>query len=367
MATQWGTVHGMPPWGMPTKKKKAEWEKYIGTMPSITGEQAAVSTPMSEYLAEAIKGFGAAPSFEDWAKTNMPDMFGGTLGSQVQNYYAEALKGITPDMFGGALGSQAQAAYAEALSGVAPDVFGGPLGAQAQAAYMGAMTGLTPQMFGGELGAEAKGAYAEALSGEFPEEYYQKSIYDPAMEEFMQDIMPALKESYVGTGAITGTEVGERIGREAGRLQTSLTGIRAQLGQQAKQRSYEAAGNYMQAFQMAEGANRNRALSAAGMYQTAYQSGEEQAKQRQLMAAGNYQQAYQSAVEQAKARQLSGATSLAQYNLEYTKIAYDNYVRQNPAASEILQAALSYLNIPIMGVYQKPEPSKPARETSSRG
>ena len=202
------------------RRAKSKWEDIIGTMPSITGEQAAVSTPMSEYLAGALAGVGDQPTFADWSKTNVPPMFGG------------------------------------------------------------------------ELGELAKGAYSEALSGAFPESYFQKAVYTPAMTEWMEDIMPSIKESYVSTGAITGTEVGERLGKEARRLEEGLMGVRATLGQQAKERSYQAAQTYQQSWQ------------------------------NQL------------------------------------QIAYQNYVGKHPDAATILQAALNYLNIPMMAAYQKPEPEK---------
>lgn len=202
------------------RARKDDWEDIIGTMPSITEEQAAVSTPLSEYLSEAIAGVGTAPTFEEWTTQ----------------------------------------------AGGVPDVFGGQLGAQAQ------------------------GVYAEAMQGAFPEQYYQEAVYKPAMREWQEDIMPSIKESYVATGAITGTEVGERIAKEAGRLGQSLAGAKAGLAEQQKVRS--------------------------------------------LTAAGQYQQAY----------------------METLKLAYTDYVKQHPAASEILQAALNYLNIPMMAAYQKPEP-----------
>jgi len=197
--------------------KKNEWQDIIGTMPSTTGEQAAVSTPLSEYLAEALAGLGEGEAtFEDWSKGNVPDVFGGQLGKQ------------------------------------------------------------------------AMGVYSEAMEGAFPEQYFKEAIYNPTMTEWQQDIMPSIKESYVGTGAITGTEVGDRIAREAGRLQQGLVGTRAELAQQQKARGLQAAGEYTQAYQQ------NLAL------------------------------------------------------------AYDDYIKRNPAASELLQAALAYLNIPMMAAYQKP-------------
>ena len=239
----------------PAKETDNKWKKYIGIMPSITGEQQAVNTPLSNYLAEALAGVGNQQTFADWSQTNMPGMFGG------------------------ALGGKAQSAYSEALSGA------------------------IPSMFGGELGGEAISAYKEALAG-------QPVGYNPSGADFLQNVMPAIKESYVGTGAISGTEVGDRINREASVRMENIANIKASLFDQAKQRQAIAAGNYQQSW-----ASMNEA-----------------AKQRQLAAASSYQQQYQNQLQ----------------------VAYQNYTAQNPAASEILQAALSYLNIPLMGVYQKP-------------
>ncbi len=162
----------------PYSEGNKDWQDIIGTMPSITEEQAAVGTPLSEYLAEALATVGETPSFEEWAQ-----------------------------------------------------------GADAM-----------PSMFGGPLGEQAQGVYAEAMQGVFPEEYYQEAVYKPAMTEWMEDIMPSIKESYVATGAITGTEVGERIGKEARRLGQSLAGVKAGLAEQAKVRSLAAAGQYGAAY-----------------------------------------------------------------------------------------------------------------------
>ncbi len=165
-----------PTWG--GGRKEDEWQDIIGTMPSLTPEQAAVGTPMSEYLAEAIAGIGERPTFEEWA--------------------------------------------------------GKP--------------GAVPPMFGGPLAGQAKGVYAEAMRGAFPEQYYQEAVYKPAMTEWREDIMPSIRESYVATGAITGTEVGERISKEAGRLGQSLAGVKAGLAEQQKVRALTAVGQYGTAY-----------------------------------------------------------------------------------------------------------------------
>ena len=236
-------------------KKKNDWQDIIGTMPSITGEQEAVNTPLSNYLAEALAGIGNQPTFEDWSKTNVPDMFGGALGGQAKSAYSEALTGAMPSMFGGELGGQAMSAYAEALAGKPVD-------------------------------------------------------YNPSGADFLQNVIPAIKESYVGTGAITGTEVGDRINREASVRMENIANIKADLFNQAKQRQ----------------------AVAAQAYQTGWGNQANAIKDRQALAAANYQTGW--------ANQL--------------KVAYENYTAQNPSASVILEAALNYLNIPMMAAYQKP-------------
>ena len=216
----------------PKKKTDDDWQDIIGTMPSVTEEQQAVNTPMSDYLAEAIAGIGDQPTFQDWSSQ-----------------------------------------------------------------------GNIPDVFGGELGGEAMSAYSEALAGDPVD-------FNPSGANFLQNVIPAIKESYVGTGAITGTEVGDRINRESSVMQESIANTRAGLYNQAKNRQATAAGNYQQSW-----ANMNQAI-----------------KQRQIAAASNYQQQYQNVMSQ----------------------AYDNYIKQNPDSSTVLQAALSYLNIPMMAAYQKP-------------
>ena len=172
-----------------TTKSNDDWQDIIGTMPSITTEQQAVNTPLSNYLATALTNVEKQPTFQDWSKLNTPSVFGGELGDQAKGVYSEA------------------------------------------------MTGEMPNMFGGELSGEAMSAYSEALRGEPVD-------YNPSGANFLQNVIPAIKESYVGTGAITGTEVGDRINREASVRQESIANIRAGLYDQAKNRQAVAAGNY---------------------------------------------------------------------------------------------------------------------------
>lgn len=182
MAGQYGTYYQAlsesKPWNIGKKKTEIpgdEWQDIIGTMPSITGEQAGVSTPLSDYLSSIFSG-------------------------------------------------QPSAGY-ESMQGM----------------------------------------YGQAL-----EDYYQEAIYKPTMQEFTEEMIPQIKESYVATGAITGTEVGDKIAKQTAKVQQYLLGQKATL-------------------------------------------------------------------------------------------AYQDYMARNPATAELLQAALAYLNIPMMAAYQKPtdESGKP--------
>ena len=174
--SQYGTYYqelsASKPWNVGKKKNEIpgdDWQDIIGTMPSLTGDQEGVSSPLSNYLSGILSG-------------------------------------------------QPSAGYEK-----------------------------------------MQGMYSQAL-----EDYYQEAIYKPALQEFEDYTIPSVKEEYVATGAITGTEVGDRVARETSKFQQSMLGVKATL-------------------------------------------------------------------------------------------AYQDYMARNPGTAELLQAALSYLNIPMMAAYQKPE------------
>ena len=172
--SQYGTYYqelsASKPWNVGKKKTIPgdDWQDIIGTMPSLTGDQEGVSSPLSNYLSGIFSG---KPS---------------------EGY--ESMQGI----------------------------------------------------------------YSQAL-----EDYYQEAIYKPGLEEFEEYTIPSVKEEYVATGAITGTEVADRVARETRKFNQSMLGVKATL-------------------------------------------------------------------------------------------AYQDYMARNPGTAELLQAALSYLNIPMMAAYQKP-------------
>ena len=168
----YGSYHNPAIWGKKDTSKNDDWQDIIGTMPSITGEQEGVSTPLSDYLS-------------------------GILSGQPSEGYENM-----------------------------------------------------------------QGMYSQAL-----EDYYQEAIYKPGLQEFEDYTIPSVKEEYVATGAITGTEVADRVARETSKFQQTMLGAKATL-------------------------------------------------------------------------------------------AYQDYMARNPGTAEILQAALAYLNIPMMAAYQKPEDTK---------
>lgn len=144
MAGQYGTYYAelsaSKPWNIGKKKPTIpgeDWQDIIGTMPSITGAQETVSSPLSDYLS-------------------------GILSGQPSEGY-ESMQGI----------------------------------------------------------------YSQAL-----EDYYQEAIYKPGLQEFEQYTIPSIKEEYVATGAITGTEVADRIARETGKFQQTMLGAKATLAYQ---------------------------------------------------------------------------------------------------------------------------------------
>jgi len=185
--SQYGTYYqelsASKPWNIGKKKTIPgdDWQDIIGTMPSLTGDQEGVSSPLSNYLSGIFSG---KPS---------------------EGY--ESMQGI----------------------------------------------------------------YSQAL-----EDYYQEAIYKPGLEEFEEYTIPSVKEEYVATGAITGTEVADRVARETRKFNQSMLGVKATL-------------------------------------------------------------------------------------------AYQDYMARNPGTAELLQAALSYLNIPMMAAYQKPtdEAGKPNKTWGS--
>lgn len=266
--------------------------------------------------------------------------------------------------------------------------------------------------FGGELGGETGGALARALSGEFPSEYFQKSIAGPAREQFREETAPGIREEFAGPGTFWGTARAGAVTKERGKMEQNLAAISGQLGHQAQERSLQAATISMNArqnqIQMAlqelagqrnlANAQQVTALNAAISQLEAEQNNQiAAANELNRLSQGKYQEIalaqgrwetevgalqqqqqmeYQGAVQEAQMGQQAWATGLQgqlqqqaqqqqgyqqsqaqaqQLYVQEMQTAYDNYIRQNPAMAENLQAALNYLNIPILTTYQEYE------------
>lgn len=216
--------------------------------------------------------------------------------------------------------------------------------------------------FGGELGGETQSALASALSGEFPEEYFQASIAGPARERFEEETAPAIREEFGGPGTFWGTARAEAVTREGGKVERNLAAIRGELGNQAQQRSLQAAVVSMNARQnqinmaiQELSSQRNYASAQQVTALNAAISQLENQQNNQIAAAnelnrlsqGKYQE-----MAQAQQQYQFGQAQAQQLHLAEMQTAYNAYTQQNPAMAEYLQAALSYLNIPMLATYQ---------------
>ena len=263
--------------------------------------------------------------------------------------------------------------------------------------------------FGGELGGATSGALATALSGKFPEGYFQASIAGPARTQFAEETAPAIREEFAGPGTFWGTARAGAVIKEQGRMENNLAAIRGELGNRAQERSLQAAvasvnarqnqiqmaiqelagqRNYANAQQLTAlnaaisqletqqnnqitAANELNRLSqgkyqeialAQGRWETevgALQQQQQLAQQGLTQEAQFGQQAWQTSLQaqlqqQAQAQQQYQFGQAQAQNLYLTEMqtAYNNYIQQNPAMAEYLQAALNYLNIPMLATYQ---------------
>lgn len=210
--------------------------------------------------------------------------------------------------------------------------------------------------FGGELGVQTRGALETALRSEFPEEYFQTAIARPAREEFEEERAPAIREEFAGPGTFWGTARAGEVTGERGKMERNLTAIRGELGEEAQKRSLQAAATSMSARQ-----NQIQMALSELSSQRAYATGQQQI-------------ALNAAIAQLQKQQSGMTTAMSELNRlsqgKYQEIAmaqeryltemrttFEEYTRRHPGMSEALQAALSYLNIPMLATYQPYEES----------
>lgn len=75
------------------------------------------------------------------------------------------------------------------------------------------------------------------LKGEFPEQYYRDTLYQPALKNWQEDILPVLNESYAGPsgGGYWGTARANAAGKSARDLTDTLAAKRAELAWNVQQ------------------------------------------------------------------------------------------------------------------------------------
>ena len=322
----------MAGWITPKKKKKGAIETFpIGEdlvgFPSLLPEQQGVSGALSTALLNLLQ--------EPPAPFAYPEPF--------------AYEGVSPADVGSLQGMLAS------MPGASPEV-------QQTLSTLMAGAGAQPEQtleqilasiptFGGELGGETQSALARALSGEFPEEYFQASIAGPARAAFGRETAPAIREEFAGPGTFWGTARAGAVTGERGKMEENLAAIRGELGNEAQKRSLQAAITSMNArqnqIQLAMSELNNQRAYASGQQRTALDAAitQLQGEQTKMIAAGNEL----NRLTQGKYQEIAMAQE--RYMTEM-KVAYDNYTRENPAMAEILQAALSYLGIPMLAAYQ---------------
>lgn len=307
-------------WG---KKKKNVWnigDDLVG-FESLTPSQQAANQALLTALTGQLSGRAAPFKFPSFAYEGVNPADVGRLSTGVGT--AQATQTLEELMAGG--GARPTQTLEEIIAGI--------------------------PTFGGELGAETKGAVARALSGEFPEEYFQASIAGPAREQFAEETAPAIREEFGGPGTFWGTARAGAVTREQGKVESNLAAVRGELGNQAQVRSLQAAIISINARQnqinmaIQELASQRNTADREGVVKlNAAIAQLEDARNAQIAEANELNR-----LSQGKYQEIAMAQD--RYLTEM-KAAYDEYTRKNPAMSESLQAALSYLNIPMLATYQ---------------
>jgi hypothetical protein len=70
---------------------------------------------------------------------------------------------------------------------------------------------------------------ADLLKGKFPEQYYQDTLYAPALKQFQQDTQPQLEEQYAGNGGYWGSARANAVAKGYRDLGDTLAAKRAEL------------------------------------------------------------------------------------------------------------------------------------------
>lgn len=254
--------------------------------------------------------------------------------------------GVAP--YTGALAPEVPGALRQSMASVA-DLLGAPLPVGAP------MPQYRPSTFGREV---VEPALARVLSGapayQVDFEATQRALtaaQAPALRAFREEILPAVREQFVGTGQFWGTARQQAEAREASRLAEALAAQRAQATLQDIEAQRQAA---LEGARMAAGA-----LPAALSYtlegaMQPFQAGLAAREQAWRETLGAYE------ARLGAARALAGMAGL-QYQMEQNALerAYQEWLRTRPEASPYLQMAFQFLGVPMIGLYQPPYQPSP--------
>jgi len=224
-------------------------------------------------------------------------------------------------------------------------------GAGAQPSSLEKILSSTPT-FGGELGGETRSALSRALSGKFPEEYFQTSIAGPTRETFAEETAPAIREEFAGPGTFWGTARAGAVTREQGKTESNLAAIRGELGNRAQERSLQATATSMNARQN-QISTAIQELSNQRSYASAQQATSLNAAIAQLQKQQNEQSLAVNELNRLSQGKYQEIALAQERYLTKMKVAYEDYIRRNPGMAESMQAALSYLGIPMLATYQQ--------------
>jgi len=217
----------------------------------------------------------------------------------------KALQGAMASYGTGGNAGGFKASYAKPFS-----PYGGAVGGALENALVGMLTA-TPEQYSpytGKVGESLESALLTALSGKVPTEAFQTGVAQPARRTFEQETAPAIREEFAGPGTFWGTARAGEVTGERANMETGLV---------------------EQSARMVEGAL-ERALAATP-------------------TALNAQQYPMTTALTARQGAVSPALNAQQISIQ---TALQEYARNNPGASEALQAALSYLGIPMLAAYQ---------------
>ena len=207
-------------------------------------------------------------------------------------------------------------------------------------------------LYGGELGEERGSAMQRALSGKFPEGYFQASIAGPAREQFREETAPSIREEFAGPGTFWGTARAGAVTREQGKTESNLAAIRGELGNRAQERSLQAVATSISARQN-QISTAIQELSNQRSYASAQQATSLNAAIAQLQKQQNEQSLAVNELNRLSQGKYQEIALAQERYLTKMKVAYEDYIRRNPGMAESMQAALSYLGIPMLATYQQ--------------